>query len=139
MKNGMEFLLLLKEWTELKQRIETECKPLIEQEMALRKTIFTQAFPKPTEGTNSEDLPEGWVIKGVYKLERKIDPDVLPAIRAELQKQEVNLDTLIRWKPELETKAYKALNETARAIFDNALTIKPSSPTLELHPPKPVK
>lgn len=114
-------------------------KPLVEAEQALRKEVAKLFFPDPTEGTNSTDLAQGWKLKLTHKIDRKVDEAALAAVKEELRKLDINPDPLVRFKPELDTKAYKALklvNEDATKIFDQALVIKESSPTLELVAPK---
>ena len=57
----------------------------------------------------------------------------------QLREMGINPDPLIRTKPDLDTKAYKSLvqiNPDAAHVFEQALTIKPGSPTVELVPPK---
>lgn len=131
-----ESLELLKQWAEQKDKLATICAPIVAEEMRLRKLVFAIAFPSPVEGTNDVDIPNGWKIKGTYKLDRKLDEAALPIALAELRKQNVVTETLIRYKPEIETKAYKALSDANRMILEQAMTIKPASPTLELIPPK---
>jgi len=51
----------------------------------------------------------------------------------------VNPDPLLEYKASLVTSAYKAMatiNPEAAHVFDQALTIKPASPTIELKAPK---
>ena len=132
-------LAKLAQWTALKGRIAAECAPLVAEEMTLRKELFTLLFPSPVEGTNTADIEAGWKVKGTYKLDRKLDAAALPAVLEELRKQDVVADALIKYVPELNTKDYKALNADNRKIFEQAMTIKPASPTLELIPPKEAK
>ena len=131
-----EFLAMLKEWDETKTRIAAVAID-VENEMKLRKQIFALAFPTPKEGVNTADLPGNWKIKGTYKLDRKVDEAALPAVQAQLREQGINPDPLIKFKPEVVTKDYRALTEDARKIFDQAITTKPASPTVELVAPKP--
>ncbi len=131
-----ESLDLLKQWAEQKDKLATICEPIVAEEMRLRKLVFALAFPTPVEGTNDLDLPNGWKIKGTYKLDRKLDEAALPAVLETLRQQGVVADSLIRRKPEIDTKAYRALSDANRLIFEQAMTIKPASPTLELNPPK---
>lgn len=116
-----------------------EAKKLVEAEQALRKEVMALFFPEPVEGTNKFDLEAGWSLKATHKIERKVDEAALPAVLQQLREMGVNPDTLIRTKPDLDTKAYKSLvqiNPDAAHVFEQALTIKPGSPTVELVPPK---
>lgn len=116
-----------------------EAKKLVEAEQALRKEVMALFFPEPVEGTNKFELEAGWSLKATHKIERKVDEAALPAVLQQLREMGVNPDTLIRTKPDLDTKAYKSLvqiNPDAAHVFEQALTIKPGSPTVELVPPK---
>lgn len=130
--------LKLQEWNEAIVAA-TEAKKAIEKEQTLRKEIMALFFPTPEEGTNEVDLGAGWTLKATHKIDRKLDKAALPAVFQQLREMGVNPDPLVRAEPALETKAYKSLVQTnpdASRVFDQALTIKPGSPTLELIPPK---
>lgn len=125
----------LTEWQAARTAAE-EVKPIIEKEQALRKEVFALFFPAPIEGTNKYDLLEGWVLKGTYKIDRKVDEQAVPAVTEALRNMGVNVDLLISYEPKLKTATYRELTAEQRGVFDQALTIKPGSPTLELVPPK---
>ena len=129
-----EFDLKLAKWREISSQIRV----LGEQEMTLRKEIFGEAFKEPVEGTNTLPLAAGWKLKGVYKINRKVDETALPAIREKLEGIGVSLDPLIKWAPGLEIRAYRSLSDATKSIFDQCLVIAPGAPALELVPP-PVK
>lgn len=116
-----------------------EAKKVVEAEQALRKEVMALFFPEPVEGTNKFELEAGWSLKATHKIERKVDEAALPAVLQQLREMGVNPDPLIRTKPDLDTKAYRSLVQTnpdAAHVFEQALTIKPGSPTVELVPPK---
>ncbi len=136
MSYDKETLEKLAQWSVLKQRIADECAPLVAQEMTLRKEVFALLFPSPKEGANTAEIENGWQAKGIYKLDRKIDAAALPAVLDQLRKRDVVADALVKYTPEVATKDYKALSEDNRKIFEQAMTIKPASPILELVPPK---
>lgn len=133
-----ERMALLRDWNTAVAQVAA-CKPIITQEQELRKAVMAEFFPVPKEGVNSLDMGQGWTLKGIYKIDRKVDEAALPAVKEKLRELGVNADTLIKYKPEVAITIYKALPEQARLIFDTALTIKPGSPTLELIPPKEKK
>ena len=125
-------------WHQAKLALEP-FKKMAEEEMALRKLVAAAFFPEPVEGANTSALNGGWTLKLTYKIDRKLDEAAMPAVYAKLREMGINPDPLVRFKPELETKAYKGLakiNEAAAKVMDAALVIKPGSPTLELVPPK---
>ena len=131
MTQATEFDLKLAKWREISGQI----RALGEQEMALRKELFGEAFATPVEGTNTLELAAGWKLKGVYKINRKVDETALPAIREKLASVGVSVDPLIKWSPDLEIRAYRAMSDATKSIFDQCLIIKPGAPALELVPP----
>lgn len=131
-------MLKLQEW-HLALAEAAKVKPIIEKEQALRKEVMSLFFPAPKEGANDFPLPQGWTLKGTHKLDRKIDEAALPAVKEQLREKGYNPDPLIDLKPSLNTAVYRTLSDDNRKIFDQALTIKPGSPTLELKPPKEPK
>jgi hypothetical protein len=129
---------LLIEWSQAQAKLAA-IKPLVETEMRLRKQVMAEYFPTPVEGVNTFQLESGWEMKGTYKIDRKIDEAALPAINIELRGMNVNPDRLVRFKPELDTTAYKTLvqiNPEAARVFEKAMISKPASPSIELKPPK---
>lgn len=122
-------------WHQLKEHIAATVKPLVEQEMELRKAMFEFFFgPKPKEGTTRIELKEGWAVKAVYELDRQFDEAAMPAVFAKLP--EGSADYLVRQKPVLITKVYKEMPEDLREVLDECVITKPKAPTLELIPPK---
>lgn len=116
-----------------------KAKEMLEHEAKLRKEMAASFFPEPVEGVNSLELEQGWVLKMIYKIDRKIDGAALPVVNVQLRAIGVNPDPLVRYKPELDTKAYKTLvqiNPVAAKVFDEAMTSKPASPILVLEAPK---
>jgi hypothetical protein len=122
----------LNDWYDLQSKLAI----IKDQEMELRKKIFSAYFPSPTEGVNTAPLSEGWVIKGTHKITRSIDEAMLLAKQDELLKEGIAINDLIRRKPELNLKAYKALPDRASLLFSQVLDIKPGSPSLEIVKPK---
>lgn len=120
------------EWHTLQNQLTS----MKEREMELRLEIFKAIFPTPTEGTNTADMPEGWKVKGTYKLSRTLDESALPAILEQLRKKKVKTDTVILYKPSLDTKAYRLMDPDHRHLLEQAMVIKPGAPSLELIPPK---
>lgn len=41
-------------------------------------------------------------------------------------------DTLVNWKPSLSVSAYRELTKEQRQMFDECLSIKPGTPSLEI-------
>lgn len=123
----------LAEWSS----INIELKVLKEKEMLLRKQIVDSCFPKPKEGSNTLDLANDWKLKCNYKLSRKVDKAAIKSVLAEMP--EGSEEKLINYKPELKLTAYKNLPKEECKVFDQLLTIKPGTPSLELVAPKEKK
>jgi hypothetical protein len=129
----------LKEWYTLKQQIDE----LKNKEVVLRQFIFNGIFPKPEEGINKHDINDGSgaVLKATHVINRKVQEDALEDLSDSLQVVDANLpqldlDKLVKWKPEVSIKEYRALTDEQRNLFDQVLVIKPGMPSLEIVIPK---
>jgi hypothetical protein len=132
-------LLQLQEWYNIKIQLD-QVKPLIAQEMELRKKLGDLFFPEKVESTQTLELSQGWKLKYTYKVDRKIEEAAWPTVKAKLKEMKVTkIDKLVVMKPALAISAWKLLKESnpeALAVFEECLTTKPASPSLELVPPK---
>lgn len=111
---------------------------LKEEEMKLRKLIFGTYFPTPEEGVNTLPMTDGFVMKGTYKIERKIVEEAYKTLLPDFKEANIPLKGLVTMKPTLSVSAYKALTPEQQKLFDKALDIKPGAPTLEITKPKRV-
>lgn len=119
------------------KQISDQVSELKAEETRLRMEIFGAMFQEPAEGTNTVDLPKGWKLKATHKINRNIDEAALPSILEELG--EGMGDRLVRYKPELNVSEYRKLTDEQRHTLDQALVVKPGTPTLELVPPREEK
>lgn len=121
-------------WNQMKEQLEK----LRASEMLLRLKIFGAKFPTPVEGTNSLPLSAGYVLKGVRKIDRKLDePEFANETFLEgCMSRNFNPNKLVKRKPELVLSEYRQLTEEQRGFFDSALIIKDGSPSLEIVLPK---
>lgn len=119
-------------WYNLQKQLEQ----IKAEEMDLRKKIFAYYFTQPKEGTNTVPLDAGWVIKGMYKINRTVDLPLLTAHMADLRKKKINVEALIKYTPELVTAEYRKLDEKQRKEIDAVLKISVGSPSLEIVLPK---
>jgi len=110
-----------KELAELKQR-----------EHFLRMAVFNGFFPEPKEGTNNFPLPDDFVLKGKYNINRNVDKAALTALTPNMREDGVNVDELFEWKPELKKSVYNKLTNEQRNLVDQVLKIKPGSPGLSV-------
>lgn len=112
------------------QSAQTELKVAKEAEMALRKRIAEMCFPIPHEGANRIAISDKESLTLTHKFTRSIDEAVLASTLERLPNGFG--DSLIRTKPTLILKAYKALPEHQRRIFDDCIVTKPSAPTITI-------
>ena len=103
------------------------------KEMKLRLECFEEGFPKPIIGVNYLTLGNDYRLRATYKLGYKVDPQALDATLEQLPVAVA--DKLIKYNPALVLAAYKGLATDDKAIMDEALTIKPGAPTLEIVAP----
>jgi hypothetical protein len=121
-------------------RMKDELNKLKLAEHLLRNRIFAKFFTAPKEGTNKYDLgialPEsaGYYLKAVYPIERKIDEVMLKTGADRFREAKINLDSLVRYKAELEVKEYRTLTAEQMQVFNQCLTIKPGSVQLSIEP-----
>jgi hypothetical protein len=106
------------------------------RELELRNKIFRVRFPKPVEGTNKSPLGDGWIINAKHIINRNVLKAELVTRTPELEKAGIVVADLIENKPELKLKAYRALNDEQRKLFDAVLEIKPGTPQMEIVKPK---
>jgi hypothetical protein len=129
----------LREWYELKKQME-EMK---NKEIVLRQFIFAGLFPSPEEGTNSHPLNDGTgaVLKAVHTINRAVQIDLLQELAKSQSLPDHNLpklelEKLVKWKPEVAIKEYRTLTDEQRNLFDQVLVIKPGMPGLDIVIPK---
>lgn len=130
----MDYLETLARWQELKQVIPQ----LVAEERALREGLFGGTFPKPKEGVNKFNLPDGRVLKASYPIQRDFVKDVFAEhelILPELDVGGLPFDlwaSLVKAKFSLDLKGYRELENGQQSAFDRLLVIKPGLPTLEI-------
>ena len=133
----------LAEW----YRLKDELNRIKTAEMLLRTKIYKGLFKEPEEGTNTLPLADGWVIKAKRVIQRDVDIAALnvngaidPATHmSRLTANGIHPEQLVKWKPELITKAYRMLTAEQMAIFNECLVIKDGSPSLEIVLPASAK
>lgn len=120
------------EWYTAAEQMEV----LKKREAILRVKLFKAFFPTPVEGTNSYELPDGFMMKGIHVINRSVDQAVLTTLATEFAKQQINIAELIKWKPELVKSIYNTLSAEQKQLFDQALVIKEGTPQLDIVMPK---
>lgn len=113
-------------------KMKAELKKLTDAEMELRQFIFKGKFISPVEGTNRLGLGEGWDLKAVHVINRSVDEPALGILIQKFQESKIPVDALIKYRPELVKSEYNALTNEQKQLFDQALTIKPGAPQLDV-------
>ena len=136
------------------KKLQDELTILKDKEMELRKYIVKRAFPNAIEGTNTEDLGNGYQLKAVVKYNYKLsDNDVVEKTLAEIatigNEGSFIADRLVSWTPNFYKTEYNKLmddaaagNENAKAILklcEKMLVITDAAPTLAIVEPKAKK
>lgn len=120
------------EWLEKK----AELARVKAKESILRQKIIKTFFSGPKEGTNTFELGNEYKLKYAHKLDRSIDDAMLTNLLPALREKGINVDDLVERKPSLKLKNYRDLTEEEHMIFDQCVTTKPASGTLEFVKPK---
>jgi hypothetical protein len=122
-------------WDEAVRKLDAAkdaMKPLAAAEKLLRMRCFKGFFPEPKEGTNSYALSGGYVLKATYKVKRDVDDVLLANGLQVLREAQIATDSLFRYKPALEVKAYRGYTAEQIHLIDQFLIIKPETPEMEI-------
>jgi hypothetical protein len=84
------------------------------------------------EGTENLAL-EGFKVKVVSRIDRKVDADKVQELAAEHGLTD-HLSTLFRWKPEINMAIWKATDESITKALAGAITAKPGRPSFTIEP-----
>lgn len=136
---------LLVQWQEIKNKIDHYKSA----EMELRKYIVSRAFPDKHEGTNTQELGNGYQLKAAVKYNYTLDNDN-KKVQSALDKISqignaggVIADRLVNWKPSLSLSEYRELQDDDSPngklilkVINEVLVIKEATPTLEIKEPK---
>lgn len=122
----------LRVWHETKQQMAA----LSAKEIDMRKEIFAEAFPEPTEGSsgNKLEIGDGFILQGDYKITRTLDEAAYHALLKTEAAPVVNGVTEL--KPKLDLRRYKALLPDARLAIAEMILEKPGTPALSIVQPK---
>lgn len=82
------------------------------------------------EGTSNNDI-DGYKIKVVGRMSRKVDSDKLQELAAENGLTE-HLSSLFRWKAEIASKTWESADESITSPLMDAITTTPSRPTFTI-------
>lgn len=122
-------------------------------ELDLRKYVVSRAFPDRTEGMNTAELGNGYLLKAAIKFNYTLDSDnakveaALDAVAKVGNQGSFIADRLVNWKPTFLLTEYRELckddatadQKQIRKIIESVLTITDAAPTLEIKSPKEKK
>ena len=126
-------------------KLQAQLAPLKATEAMMRTRLAGHFFPNPTEGSaeNKHKLEDGTgaILQMDHKVNRKVLPPELDTLKAKIDAEGSNLpklpfNKLIKYTPELVKAEYNKLTAEERALFDEALDIKPGMPDLKVVIPK---
>jgi len=120
---------IFQEWIEMKE-LERD---VIERRRQIEDKILSQIGASNDEGTRTINIrgKVDYQIKLVTRFTRKIDADLLQEIAAE-HDLSAHLQTLFRWKPEINAKAWdKASDEITKPLL-GAITTTPGRPSFTI-------
>lgn len=104
--------------------------------MEIRKALVSHFINKLTaplkEGVNTVEA-DGYAVKFQYALGRKLDETALDAVMSQFPEESPfrQLGVLINYKPALVMDGYRSLPEDLQKIFDQALVVTESAPTIK--------
>lgn len=115
------------EWLQAKEdeRVAVEKRRTLEDDMRKAASIRDDV-----EGTENLTL-EGYKVKIVCRIDRKVDADKVQDIAAE-HGLTAHLSSLFRWKPELNMSAWKSADESITRPLAGAITTKPGRPSFSI-------
>jgi hypothetical protein len=125
--------------------MQTQLANLKGAEAMLRKRVFAHYFPNPTEGSKDNKVPlndgTGAIVQGEYVLNRKVDEGELEKLKEAMFAEGSNLPQLdftklIKWTPEVATRAYRELSKDEQAVFERCLVVTPGMPGVKVVIPK---
>lgn len=118
---------LYQDWIDAKQTEADAVAKRREIEDALVKQF---SIAETLDGTENRES-EGYKIKIVGRMARKIDSDLLQELAVEHGLTD-HLGRLFRWKPEIDAKAWKATDSAITNPLLGAITTTPSRPSFTI-------
>lgn len=117
------------EWLEAKEAERVAIEKRRDLEDAMRKAA---SIRDDVEGTETLAL-EGFRVKVVGRIDRKVDADKVQELAAEHGLTD-HLSTLFRWKPEINMAIWKSTDEAITKPLAAAITAKPGRPSFTIEP-----
>jgi hypothetical protein len=110
-------------------------------EAALRTEVIDACFPAGlAEGTNTHELPRGFVLKVVSRALAK--PGDVESLKTAIGKLaalgevgKLLAGRLVKWKPEVSLSEFRKLDANVQQLFGKAVTVERTSPSMSLAAP----
>lgn len=118
---------LYAEWLNAKneERLATERRRELED-----KLMAELHLPEVFEGSKTLN-PDGYKVRVTYRMNRRIDADLLQEVAAENGLSE-HLGQLFRWKPEINKKEWDAAAPEIVKTLEAAITVTPGRPSFAI-------
>jgi hypothetical protein len=118
---------LFNDWTAAK---EAE-RQAVERRREIEDALIAQfGIPEDLDGTENREQ-DGYKVKIVGRLNRKIDSDKIQELAAENGLSD-HLSSLCRWKPELNMSVWKATDKSITEKLAPAITVTPGRPSFTI-------
>ena len=117
------------EWLQAKEDERVAVEKRRDLEDAMRKAA---SIRDDVEGTETLAL-EGFRVKVVGRIDRKVDADKVQELAAEHGLSD-HLAKLFRWKPEINMAIWKSTDESITRLLAAAITAKPGRPSFTIEP-----
>ena len=122
---------LARQWSDAKQ---DEAIAVAKRRTIEDRLVELLEIPETKEGTTSSTTEQGYAIKVVGRLNRKIDTDRLQELAAEHGLSE-HLSSLFRWSADVNAAAWKAAAQSITAPLLGAITTTPGRPSFSITSP----
>ena len=115
-------------WLEAKEkeRMAIEARRIYEDRM-----LSLIGIAENLEGTENAYTDQGYAIKVVGRLNRKVDSDKLQELAIEAGLQD-HLSSLFRWKPEINAAVWKSADASITTPLLGAITTTPGRPSFTI-------
>lgn len=120
-------MTLYEEWLDAKAE---EKKAMDERRSIEDKLVLSLGIPKTLDGTQNIEA-DGYKIKVVGRLDRKVNSDKLQDLAAEHGLTQ-HLSSLFRWKPEVNATAWKSADPLITAPLQDAITTTNGRPSFTI-------
>lgn len=110
---------------------KSEEKAAVERRRAIEDVLKDELVVIDSQDSTQHYHIDGYAIKVVSRLDRKVDADLLQEIAAENGLND-HLQSLFRWKPEINLTAWKSANTSITDKLAGAVIIKPGRPSFTI-------